>query len=194
MVKYLFILTFGGVNLEQIFDSKKGYVESQSYESLILNLYRDLYRYIYIIVRNNVIAEDVIQETFFKGYYHFKDLKDKEKFKSWIYTIAKRESLATLKRYSREIATDTQEDEYIFDSEFYIEEKFEHKLETLTALKKVLSDLDSESKDIVFLIYYDKLTLEEISDMLNIKLNTLKSKHKRIKEKLYNKLKEMSAL
>jgi RNA polymerase sigma factor, sigma-70 family len=142
-------------------------------------------------VRNEALSEDIIQETFYQGYLHYEDLRNKERFKSWIYTIAKRQALATLKRYSREVATDTQEEDFVFNLEFYIEEKFEHKAETINALRKIINELDPESRDIIFLIYYNKLTLEEISGILNIKINTLKSKHKRIKEKILNRLKEM---
>jgi len=177
--------------LERIFEENKDYVGTKSYESLIINLHRDLYRFIYIIVRNHVMAEEIIQEAFFQGYLHFKDLKNVEKFKSWMYTIAKREAISNLKKYSREFTVDIQKDEYILNIELFEEEGFEHSIEIFTAVKDIVSDLDSESRDIIYLIYHDKLTLEEISNILHLNINTLKSKHKRIKEKIYNRLKAM---
>lgn len=164
--------------------------DEQDYEQLIYGLHTSLYSFIYTIVRNKTIAEDVFQETIYQGYKDFQRLRDSTKFKSWIYTIGRRESMKILKKHSREIIIDYDNYDYIYDASPYVEERFEYSEELIIELREIISSLTEESRNIIYLIYYSKLSMEKISSILNINCNTLKSKHKRIKEKIYRKLLE----
>ncbi|MFT5875677.1 MAG: RNA polymerase sigma-70 factor (ECF subfamily), partial [Clostridium sp.] len=80
------------------------------FEQQISIIYRDLYKFIYSIVKNQNLTEDMFQQTLMKAYEKFDTIEDIKKFKSWIFTIAKNESLSWIKKYNREIPT---EDTYL---------------------------------------------------------------------------------
>ena len=174
--------------MENIVGFNNEYSEEQLYEKFITQIYSDLYRYIYVMVRNEHLAEDILQEVFIKGYNNFEDLLDKTKFKSWMFTIAKRETIRQLKKVSRELIIDDHEWEVEISKNFYFDKNHESSSEIEEALIDIINSLDSESKDIILLIYHADLSFEDISIILNINYNTLKSKHKRIKEKIYKRL------
>ena len=79
------------MDLSVLYQEKKENEDEQLsyFKELFSLVYNDLYRFIYSIALNKYLAEDILQETAIIGYKHFYELKDKEKFKSWIFTIAK---------------------------------------------------------------------------------------------------------
>jgi RNA polymerase sigma-70 factor, ECF subfamily len=174
--------------MENIFDLKKNYSEAQLYERFIALTYRDIYRFIYVIVRNSHLAEDVLQETLIQGYKHFSDLKDKDKFKAWMCTIAKREALKALKKYLREQNTEHEEIEKVVNKDFYMHDFMKSSPELHDQLSDIINSFDGESRDIIYMVYYADLSLNEISVILNININTVKSKHRRIKQRIYREL------
>ena len=89
---------------------------------------------------------------------------------------------------SREYIIDSQEWDAEISKCFYFDKNYQSSSKLDDTLVEIINTLDSESKDIIYLIYYADLSFDDISSVLNINYNTLKSKHKRIKEKIYNKL------
>lgn len=174
--------------MQNIVGFNKKYTNEEIYEKYIVEVYSDLYKFIYSMVRNSYMAEDILQESFIKGFKHFNGLLSKDKFKPWIFTIAKHETLRQLKKVSREYLIDDQEWESEISKTFYFSSNPETSSELEEYLVEIINSLDAKNKEIIYLIYYLDLTFEDISAILNINLNTLKSKHKRIKEKIYNKL------
>ena len=117
------------------------------------------------------LAEDVMQEFFFKLITGKKDYGYIEKPTSWVYKCA--ENLAKTKLRSKmPFEQLTEENEYrrqYFDK---------------TDIKEKLDVLDDVSRKIIELYYWDGYNLEEISDVLQIKYATVRKKHSRAKAKL----------
>ena len=53
----------------------------------IKNLENGMYRLSYSILKNEADAQDAVQEAIYNAYKKLETLKDKRKFKSWIYKI-----------------------------------------------------------------------------------------------------------
>ena len=60
-----------------------------------------LFRYIYSLVRETSVAEDVLQEVFIRIYRKLRWLREPQLFRSWAYQIATRETFRHLKRERR---------------------------------------------------------------------------------------------
>ncbi|MDK2992822.1 MAG: hypothetical protein PWP48_2055, partial [Clostridiales bacterium] len=53
------------------------------FNELMPLIYRELYSFVYAIVRNKTMADDVMQNTMMKAYDKIDDLRDSDKFKAW---------------------------------------------------------------------------------------------------------------
>jgi RNA polymerase sigma-70 factor (ECF subfamily) len=87
------------------FNKRKNHFEEQ-----ISLAYKELYKFIYSIIKNQNLIEDILQQTLMKAYEKFNTIEDIKKFKPWIFTIAKNESLSWIRKYNRKIPS---EDTYL---------------------------------------------------------------------------------
>lgn len=168
---------------------KKNKASIKHFEELISPIYEMLYKYIYCIVRNKSMAEDALQNTFLNAFSHISDLRDESKFKYWIFTIGKRESINILRSYSRELTIDFTSDDILNDFDSYYADEIILNEEIRDSIIEIVNSFKPEDRDIVLLRYYNDLTLNEISQVLNINYNTIRTKHKNIKRKIYKGLK-----
>ena len=146
---------------------------------------RDILNFHYRLVGNRFEAEDLAQETFLKAYNKLESLKEKNKIKSWLYSIARNVTIdffrknknrsipldsVILENYARATAVDYRED--VMKSEISIE------------MQKCLLQLSESDQMIVKLLYYEGFSYKEICDLMDINQNTLKSRLHRARKVL----------
>ena len=169
-------------------DILKSNKSKKHFEEQISIIYIDLYKFIYSIIKNQNLAEDIFQQTLMKAYEKFDTIKDITKFKSWIFTIAKNESLSWIRKYNREIPSEDTYLELLGGSSEDIPEELLIKRETNEQIKEIIKILNPVDQEIIYLRYYCDLNLNEIALILNLNINTVKTKHKRAKNKIYTHL------
>lgn len=146
----------------------------------IVNKYREP---VYWFIRRRVIshddADDVTQEVFIRIYKSLDTLKDASAEKAWIYRIATNECnrFLTQKYQSTELTEDItnslMEGEYIdYDEEMQI--KFQ----------KALNTLSERQRNVFELRYYEEMPYEQISEVMNSDVSTLKATYYVAKQKI----------
>jgi RNA polymerase sigma-70 factor (ECF subfamily) len=134
-------------------------------------------------------AEDVYQNTLLIAYTHLHQLRDENKFKSWIFKIAKHEAFHYINKANSEVPMELL-DNILFEQ--YYDESTPEKIvlsnELKNALINAVNSLSKEDRDIVILYYYADLSLKEISKLFNANENKIKSRHRSIKIKIYKDL------
>ncbi|MCI5783683.1 MAG: RNA polymerase sigma factor [Bacteroidales bacterium] len=146
----------------------------------IVNKYREP---VYWFIRRRVIshddADDVTQEVFIRIYKSLDTLKDASAEKAWIYRIATNECnrFLTRKYQSTELTEDItnslMEGEYIdYDEEMQI--KFQ----------KALNTLSERQRNVFELRYYEEMSYEQISEVMNSDVSTLKATYYVAKQKI----------
>ncbi|MPM74713.1 ECF RNA polymerase sigma factor SigM [bioreactor metagenome] len=155
------------------------------FEDQISLIYKDLYKFIYSIIKNQHLTDDILQETLMKAYEKFDTIKDINKFKSWIFTVAKNESLSWIKKYNREIPSQEIHLELSADFLEDITGDLLIKSETKEQIRESIKMLKPIDQEIMYLRYYYDLNLNEIALILNLNHNTVRTKHVRAKEKIY---------
>lgn len=75
----------------------------------------------------------------------------------------------------------------ILKDNFNTEDIYEEK-EKIDAVKKILEEMDKESRNIFMLFYYEQRKIEEISIILGISKSNVKTKLHRIRKKIKNNL------
>lgn len=153
----------------------------EAFTELILLIQNDLYRIAKTRLNNDDDISDAIQETIIKAYKKLKKLKDNSKFKSWIIKILINECNLIYKKQKKQInICNKVEDDISLD----IENDFMYGLNSRLNFELLINKLDYEERLIVTLFYNSLYSCNEISGILNLNINTVKSKLRRAKEKI----------
>lgn len=133
-------------------------------------------------------AEDLMQEVFIKLYKNLKDFKFKSNFKTYLYRITINSACNYYKQKKR-IQSRTNplinEEGQFISNLVNIDEKFIEN-ETISDLKKTISNLPENHKTIINLKDFQNLTYKQISKKLNISENAAKIRHHYALKKLKN--------
>lgn len=128
----------------------------------VYNLYfRDVYRYALSLCRNEALAEEITQETFFKALSKLDDFDGRCKISVWLCQIAKNTYLS-LCRKERHQDTDADPSQFA-DSESLEERLFDK--ETAFAIHKILHKLDEPYKEVFSLRTFGELNFKQIADL-----------------------------
>ncbi len=150
--------------------AKKG--STEAFSRLYAEVYKDLYHIALYSLKNPHDASDVVSDTVLDAYCSINNLREPEKFKSWIMQILS----AKIKRRQKEYYTAEE-----LNDDFPEIDNFDY---DSVELKDALNRLDSESSLILSMSVLGGYTSEEISRICDIKSGTVRSKLSRIKEKL----------
>jgi RNA polymerase sigma-70 factor (ECF subfamily) len=126
------------------------------------------YRLAYSYVKNADDALDIIQESIYKAFSSLDSLKNPSYMKTWFYRIVVNTSLDFLRKRKKEIMVG---EEFLFnynEVEYDSYEDFD--------LKAALDDLPKNYRSIIILRYFEDLKLQEIAEILNENVNTVKTR------------------
>jgi RNA polymerase sigma-70 factor (ECF subfamily) len=157
--------------------------DTQKFEKLVIKYQDFVFTLVYNIVKSEESAKDVVQEVFLRVYRSIRRFERKSSFKTWLYRIAYNTALAHKKREKPVIAL---EDRFIQDSDSKLFKDHALKL----TLEKLIAKLKPELKAVILFHYYDDLKYEEIAEILDCPLGTVKIRLYRAKfelKKLWNR-------
>ena len=163
-----------------ILESKNG--NQESFEYLINYLQNDLYKIAYTRLTSIDDINEAVQNTIIRIYYNLKKVKNYNYFKTWAIKILINE---INKIYKTNKKRDSLKDiSYYENTYFYNDISQMQKIENDIDFDKVMNNLKYDEKIIVILKYTDQYTFEDISKILRLNINTVKSKFFRSREKL----------
>ncbi len=126
------------------------------------------------------MALDILQESIYKAFVNIKKLKKKSVFKTWITKILINECINTIRKNAK--VTYLNNDILIKNESISIDEKLD--------LYEAIDKLRDSYKTVIILKYFNDLSLKDISYIMEIPENTVKSHLKRAKNDLSKILKE----
>jgi RNA polymerase sigma-70 factor, ECF subfamily len=148
----------------------------------------EVFRLVYSYVKRKDIAEDITQTVFTKCYINLDNYEGNSSIKTWLFKIA----INTCKDYFK-----SWHYKYSFLHEklnYFTHNDTPEKLvikknENYEITKKIMS-LPKKYRELIYLYYFEGISLKEISDLLETNINTIKSRHRRAKEILRDLLDE----
>lgn len=168
----------------QIF-ARKGTAKSANkdlLETILLKKYDQYYRLAYSYVHNDADACDIVQNGAYKALRGSGTLKNAAYAETWVYRIMLNECFRHLRqprKYSYEAMQETGfELSYTEDNCDKID------------LRRALDALPEKDKAVVILRYFEDRKLEEIADILEENVNTVKSRLYRSIKKLRDHLED----
>ncbi len=130
----------------------------------------DIKYFILSKVKDAVVAEDLLQETFIKVHTKLNTLKDQDKLKSWLFAIARYTVLDYFK--SKKLVYETTDEDFIFE-----EQKLEHT--EVDCLHGIIKSLPKKYRDPLFLRDIKGVKQQQIAEQLHLPLPTIKSQIQR---------------
>lgn len=175
---------------EWVKKSVKG--DPEAFGELVKKYENFIYNTVYYVIGNKDDAFDVSQEVFIKSFRALKNFRGDSKFSTWLYRIAVNASKDYIRdraKYSTislsdwtdydggdESAVSMKPPEIIEeDVESKPEEAFE-RLEKREIVREAIAGLSEDHKNVIVLRDIEGYSYEDISEMLNIELGTVKSR------------------
>ncbi|MGI6317894.1 MAG: RNA polymerase sigma factor [Firmicutes bacterium] len=158
-------------------------MEQSALEKLYHQYFNKTYRTAYLVTGDHQMAEDAAQEAFFKAFSNLDALRDLNKFGSWVNVIASNYAIDMLRKKKKMIFTDNfavHADRNPGNSPQDAWEKNEEAQE----IRDALLLLEPEEREILVLKYFNELSINEISAIVNVPQGTIKSRLFRARKKV----------
>lgn len=151
----------------------------QSCMEVLINRHKNkVYTYIYLMVRNSHLAEDIFQDTFIKVIKSLLQNKyyDSGKFVSWVTRIAHNLIIDHFRREKQLNVVSNDAYEFpIFNSKKLSDKNIEDIIidEQITEdIRKLVEQLPFDQKEVVILRHFVGLSFKEIAEQTNVSINT----------------------
>ncbi|WP_022851861.1 RNA polymerase sigma factor [Limisalsivibrio acetivorans] len=153
--------------------------DSSSYELLIRKHQSKLFATAFNMVKNRELAEDIVQESFMRGFQKLDTLKNHAQFYPWLKRIALNLALNHFEKEKRVLDVENDEDDTNFFENIAggeTPEEFSLKEEMRRYVRQFVEALPDRLRVVVLLREVEDMSYEEISEMLNIPLGTVRSR------------------
>ena len=161
-------------------ESMKG--NKESFGILIKNNKEYLYKMAFLYVKDEQDALEVIHETVYRAFLNIEKLKKAKFFNTWITRILINVSIDFLKRKGKNQMLD--------ESTPIIKEKCEISTEEKLDLYNAIDLLNDNYKTVIIMMYFNDMKIKDISRVMEIPENTVKTYLRRAKQALGEVLKE----
>jgi RNA polymerase sigma-70 factor (ECF subfamily) len=155
--------------------------DADSFNQLVLRWERPIYALAYRVIGRDEDARDVCQEAFLRAFRALPGFKGQAKFSSWLYRIALNLCRDWIRRERRtpvaqapegvdliELAGETSPSDSV--------EELVARREMGRAVARAMAHLPEEQRTAIILKEYHGLTFQEIADMLECPLSTVKTR------------------
>ena len=167
--------------------------------NILVNRYKErVHNFLYRYTHNHQDCEDLVQETFLRVFRSRHSYRRIARFSTWLYTIAinlaktqhkKNQRMTTISMHKHEQDEDSREI-VIEDGNLRQDESLHEKI-CVEQVEKALEEIAEEFREAVVLRDIQNLTYEEIMDITDLPMGTVKSRINRGRAKLQQMLKNV---
>lgn len=166
--------------IELVNEAKQG--NDQAFLELFQKYEIDIYRTAYLYVKNQDDALDVVQETAYRSFKKINTLKNPEFFKTWLIKITMSCAVDLLRKQQKVIHLNPKYTDNIRSRD--------EDIPLSISLQELIETLNENEKQIVLLKYYYGYKLNEIAEIVESPLGTVKSVLYRGLDKLRKKVRK----
>jgi RNA polymerase sigma-70 factor (ECF subfamily) len=150
------------------------------FDTLVSALAPELFRYAMGLCHNPDTAEDLVQETFLRGWRSRTDLRDSKAARAWLYTILRNEHARLYERQRPEVhdpcsLPDVAVRGYDTSTEAFV-------------MRRALAGLDPDYRDPLLLQVVGGFSCKEIGRILDLNTNTVLTRLFRARKAMRDKL------
>ncbi|MGH9665092.1 MAG: sigma-70 family RNA polymerase sigma factor [Bryobacteraceae bacterium] len=168
-----------------------------AYETLVLRYQQPVYNLVYRLMEDPSDTSDIVQEVFLKVFRNIGSFRGQSSLKTWLYRIAVNEAHNHRRWFNRHRRQETAIDDDERDTRSYQEtlhdpgrSPFDLALnrETQVLIEDALAQLNPNFRAAVVLRDIEDLSYEEIAEVLQLSIGTVKSRILRGREALRKQL------
>jgi len=170
--------------------------DQKAYADLLSRYNGPLYNLLYRMVHSKEETEDLVQEAFMKAFAALPTFNEEFAFSTWLYKIAINNTIDHLRKkrlrtYSLDKPIQSKEGEVKREYPDLTWEADKEVLSTekTTIISKAIDELPEKYRIAIVLRHSEEKSYEEIAEILNIPLGTVKARIFRAREALKRKLK-----
>ena len=151
--------------------------DNSAFEVLLMRHKDKVYTYIYNIVRESTLADDIFQDTFIKvidtiksGHYN-----SEGKFLGWTIRIAHNKVIDHFRRIAADKTLNSDDEQDIFNKVELCDNSHIEAVEMelkMTEVEQMITRLPDNQQRIVMMRYYHDMSFREIADLEDISINT----------------------
>lgn len=136
-----------------------------------------LFNFFYKMTGNRTTSEDLVQEVFFRILKYRQSYREGTPFKAWMYQIARNARVDLFRRQRPEVSWEPEMEPVVVPAD-----STQQQQET-QMLYQALLQMPEEKKEVLILSRFQGLKYEEIAQLLDCEVNTVKTKvHRALQE------------
>ncbi len=152
--------------------------DREAFEVLLSRYERQIYTFVYRFFQDRALCEDLTQETFLRAYRFIGSFRPKEKLSTWLFSIAKNLCIDELRKHQKGATVDID----AVDPEALVADDAA-RLDPLAMaiaeqegdiLRRALGKLPERYRTCIILFYFNEMSYEDISRVMNISLSNTK--------------------
>lgn len=149
--------------------------------------HKSLVYYIFLIVDDKYIAEDIVEEAYVKLFERRENFFMGSKIKSWLYACCRNASFdyirnkRKLESVTKDLTVLTEGDCVPDTSDLII------RSEAMAMLHEALNKLPARGRQVIFLLFFDNKSISEVAEIMKTSIQTVKNQRARC-IKIMNKL------
>ncbi|WP_263351251.1 sigma-70 family RNA polymerase sigma factor [Acidicapsa acidisoli] len=148
------------------------------FEELAMPLVSSVYNLARWLVRNEIEAEDLVQETFLKALRNFGSFQSGTDFRAWMFRILRNTFLSSRSTLERRMTVELKNEEElplsraqcISPESLFIERS------NIAAIRSAIERLPLRSREVILLCDVEDLAYKEIAEILEIPIGTVMSR------------------
>ncbi len=141
-------------------------------ESWILSNYESIYRYLYRLCGDPLLAEDLTQETCLKAWRGLIGYEGRSSMKTWLLRIAYH--LFVDWQRKGKLAPNYDNDWWDIPDQTGPPDEVAHGRQQAAELYRLVERLDEDRRQVIHLHYYENLSLSETASVLSCPVSTVK--------------------
>jgi len=151
--------------------------DPEAFRQLFERYSRPVISFVYDMVGDRALAEDLTQETFVRAYRHLGSLREESKFSTWLFSIAKnvaREHLRSGERRASKVELDDEQVlELAGEGRTPVEGLLDKELNSV--VRRALGALDEDKRTVFALKVFQQRSYEEIVEITGFSLPKVKT-------------------
>jgi len=166
---------------------------------LLVDRYKSkVYTTILLIVKDQDVAEDLLQDVFVKVVrtLHSDKYNEEGKFQPWVMRIAHNLAIDYFRKAKRQPTILLEDGSNLLNSMRFAEQSSEElriKEETFDLVRKLIEELPEAQKEVVILRHYMDLSFQEIAEQTGVSINTALGRMRYALNHIRKKMKQVNS-